>query len=145
MVREWTVKAGKWTREPDLSRGSRHVVVTGAGGRYLNPLKERQRQAEMLYILIYNASSAHQSHLKGLINMALWFFSLYLPIGLSWLTILSLNAIWGEPQPRSHNQCMSQDNRNMNESLNFELMWTDDKRQYPPITPKSNIYNYICL
>lgn len=39
-------------RESDLGGGSGHVVVTGAGGRYLNPLRERRK--EMLHILTYN-------------------------------------------------------------------------------------------
>lgn len=29
-------------RVPDLSSGAGHVVVTGASGRYLNPLRERE-------------------------------------------------------------------------------------------------------
>lgn len=34
-------------REPDLCNSSRHVVVTGAGGRDLDPLRERQRHKQV--------------------------------------------------------------------------------------------------
>lgn len=34
-------------REPDLCNCSRHVVVTGAGGRDLDPLRERQRHKQI--------------------------------------------------------------------------------------------------
>ena len=34
-------------RESDLSGSSGHVVVTGASGRYLNPLGQRREQKDV--------------------------------------------------------------------------------------------------
>lgn len=65
MTSESAVKEGKYKAEPDLSSRSGHVVVTGAAGCYLNPLRERETDVTAM-----NATSL--SHTDSLTLLCLW-------------------------------------------------------------------------
>lgn len=66
-------------RESDLSCISGHVVVTGASGRYLNPLQEREKDVTYLRLInlrthiaaTLQIHSVKMIHHNGLINIAL--------------------------------------------------------------------------
>lgn len=47
-------------REPNLSSSSSHVVVTGASGRYFNPLRETE--TERCYTHLQTDKPAHTSN-----------------------------------------------------------------------------------
>lgn len=70
MTSESTVKDGKHKGEPDLSSRSGHVVVTGAAGRYLNPLRERE--TDVTDTLAMNATSLSHTDLLSCTSLWLW-------------------------------------------------------------------------